>query len=94
MSIIAVALLSLNMSEANPKKWQGPKGLVFGAISSIQNNNQGEPAWVLSGHWLTNIVNKTKDSFNQSNTAKFDSRIYMVILNRSSMHKHAISNFH
>ncbi|HEX2306506.1 MAG TPA: hypothetical protein VHH33_09480 [Nitrososphaeraceae archaeon] len=90
---IAVALLSLNMSEANPSKWQDHKGLVFGAISSIQNNNQGEPAWVLSGHWLTNIINKTQDSFNQSNTAKFDSWIYMVMLNGSAMHKHALSNF-
>lgn len=90
---IAVAALSLNTSEANPNKWQDHKGLVFGAISSIQNNNQGEPAWVLSGHWLTNVINKTKDSFNQSNTAKFDSWIYMVMLDGSAMHKHAISNF-
>lgn len=90
---IAVALFSLNMSEANPSKWQGHKGLAFGAISSIQNNNQSEPAWVLSGHWLTNIINKTKDSFNQTNMAKFDSRIYMVMLDGSAMHKHAISNF-
>jgi hypothetical protein len=67
--------------------------LVFGAISSIQNNNQREPAWVLSGHWLTNIINKTKDNFNQTNTAKFDSWIYMVMLNGSAMHKHAISNY-
>ena len=88
-----VMSLSLNTSEAYPNKWQDHKGLVFGAISSIQNNDKGEPAWVLAGHWLTNIINKTKDSFNQSNLAKFDSQVYMVMLDGSAMHKHSISNF-
>ena len=90
---VTVAILSMNTSEANPNNWQDHKGLVFGSISSIQNNNQGKPEWVLSGHWLTNIINKTKDSFNQTNPAKFDSWIYMVMLDGSAMHKHAISNF-
>jgi hypothetical protein len=90
---ITVAILSMNMSEANTNKWQDHKDLVFGAISSIQNNNQGKPEWVLSGHWFTNIINKTKDSFNQTNPAKFDSWFYMAMLDGSAMHKHAISNF-
>ena len=90
---IAVATVSLNIGEANPNNWQDQKGLVFGAISSIQNNNQGKPGWVLSGHWFTNIINKTKDSFNQTNPAKFDSWFYMSMLDGSAMHKHTISNF-
>jgi hypothetical protein len=83
----------LNISEANPNKWQDHKDMVFGGISSIQNNNQGKPEWVVSGHWFTNIINKTKDSFNQTNPAKFDSWFYMAMLDGSAMHKHAISNF-
>ena len=90
---IAVATVSLNIVEAIPNNWQDQKGLVFGAISSIQNNNQGKPGWVLSGHWFTNIINKTKDSFNQTNPAKFDSWFYMSMLDGSAMHKHTISNF-
>ena len=90
---ITVAILSMNMSEANTNKWQDHKDLVFGAISSIQNNNQGKPEWVVSGHWFTNIINKTKDSFNQTNPAKFDSWFYMSMLDGSAMHKHVISNF-
>jgi len=90
---IAVATVSLNIGEAIPNNWQDQKGLVFGAISSIQNNNQGKPGWVLSGHWFTNIINKTKDSFNQTNPAKFDSWFYMSMLDGSAMHKHTISNF-
>ena len=90
---IVVATVSLNIGEAIPNNWQDQKGLVFGAISSIQNNNQGKPGWVLSGHWFTNIINKTKDSFNQTNPPKFDSWFYMSMLDGSAMHKHTISNF-
>lgn len=90
---IIVATVSLNVGQAIPNNWQDQKGLVFGAISSIQNNNQGKPGWVLSGHWFTNIINKTKDSFNQTNPAKFDSWFYMSMLDGSAMHKHTISNF-
>ena len=90
---IAVATVSLNIGEAIPSNWQDQKGLVFGAISSIQNNNEGKPGWVLSGHWFTNIINKTKDSLNQTNPAKFDSWFYMSMLDGSAMHKHTISNF-
>jgi hypothetical protein len=85
---VTIAIVSLNISEAKPKQ-----GLVGSILSSIQNNNQGKPEWVLTGHWLTNIINKTKDSFNQTNPAKFDSWISMVMLDGSAMHKHSISNF-
>ena len=74
-------------------KWQDHKGWTFGPIASIQDNKEGKPAWVLSGHWVTNIINSTKDSFNQTKPAKFDAWIDMVMLNGSAMHKHKISNF-
>ena len=90
---IAAATFFLTSSEAYPTKGKNYKDIAFGAISSIQNNEQGEPSWILSGHWLTNIINKTTDSFNQTNTAKFDSWIYMVMLDGAAMHKHSISNF-
>jgi hypothetical protein len=93
MGGITVAITPVNVSEAYSKNWEDHKGWIFGPISSIQNNKEGEPAWILSGHWVTNIINKTKDSFNQSNPAKFDSWISMVMLNGSAMHKHTISNF-
>jgi len=93
MGGIAVVILPLNVSEAYSNKEQDHKGWIFGPISSIQNNKEGEPAWILSGHWVTNIINKTKDSFNETSPAKFDSRISMVMLNGSAMHKHTISNF-
>jgi hypothetical protein len=93
MGGITVAITPVNVSEAYSKNWKDHKGWIFGSISSIQNNKEGEPAWILSGHWVTNIINKTKDSFNQTTPAKFDSWINMVMLNGSAMHKHTISNF-
>jgi len=74
-------------------KWQDRKDWTFGPISSIQNGKDGKPAWVLSGHWFTNIVNSTKEKFNQTNPAKFNAIFSMVMLNGTAMHNHMISNF-
>ena len=51
------------------------------------------PAWLLSGHWKTNIINKTMADFNQSNPASFDAMFSMVMLNGSAKHQHQVSNF-
>ena len=40
-----------------------------------------------------NLINKTKEDFNQTNPAKFDSSFTMVLLNGSGKHSHRISNF-
>jgi len=70
------------------------KGSSYGTISSIQQSEQtGSPAWILSGHWATNLINKTKSDFNQSNPAKFDATFTMIMLNGSARHQHHISNF-
>lgn len=70
------------------------KGSSYGAISSIQQSEHPEsPTWILSGHWATNLINKTKSDFNQSNPAKFDATFTMVMLNGSARHQHHISNF-
>ena len=90
---IAIVTYSLSSGEAYPAKGKDRIDMTFGAISSIQNNEQGEPSWIISGHWITNIINKTMDSFNQTNPAKFDSWVYMVMLDGTAMHKHSISNF-
>jgi hypothetical protein len=66
----------------------------YGAVSSIQTEQESSsPTWVLSGHWTTNMINKTKEDFNQSSPAKFDASFSMVMLNGSARHTHTISNF-
>jgi|GEM_PF-201600 len=86
---VTIAIVSLNISGAKPNSGQNQGG----SISSIQNNNQGKPEWVLSGNWFTNIINKTKDSFNQTNPARFGLSMSMVMLDGTAKHKHSISKF-
>src|SRR6185312_3522143 len=74
--------------------FQSPKWGTYGTIASIQGGGDTtHPTWILSGHWATNIINKTKQDFNQTNPAKFDASFTMVLLNGSSKHNHHISNF-
>jgi hypothetical protein len=70
------------------------KGSTYGAISSIQTGEGAKsPTWILAGHWATNIVNKTKTDFNQTNPSKFDAFFSMVMLNGSARHQHHLANF-
>ena len=69
------------------------KDVAYGTIASIQSQQGDSPGWILSGHWNTNIINKTMANFNQSNPASFDAMFSMVMLNGSAKHQHHISNF-
>jgi hypothetical protein len=69
------------------------KGSSYGSIASIQQMKEvNTPSWILSGHWATNLINKTKTDFNQTNPAKFDATFTMIMLNGSARHQHQISN--
>lgn len=70
------------------------KDSTYGTVSSIQTEEENtSPTWVLSGHWTTNMINKTKEDFNQTNPAKFDASFSMVMLNGTARHMHSVSNF-
>jgi hypothetical protein len=74
----------------------------WGMISSIQNNEQGQPAWVVAGNWMIEMGSQnstqndtaTSDTTGTiSNIAGFNAMLHMVMLNGSAMHDHEISNF-
>src|SRR5919199_163097 len=75
----------------------------FGAISSVQDDNNGKPAWILTGFWKTNLINHTStttptsnanDSRLQGETADiFTASFRMIMTNGSAMHTHTITNF-
>ncbi|HEU5460752.1 MAG TPA: hypothetical protein VFU79_00625 [Nitrososphaeraceae archaeon] len=82
----------------------GPGQYAGGTIASIQNDENGVPAWILSGLWkgaLTSTDKSNQDSStpNVSNnndnlpTAAFEAEFDMVMLNGSALHKHSIYNF-
>ncbi len=71
----------------------------FGMISSIQNDEQGQPAWIVSGHWMMEMASQNDTTTSNmtgggiSNIAGFNAMLHMVRLNGSAMHTHEISNF-
>jgi hypothetical protein len=71
----------------------------WGMISSIQNDEQGQPAWIVAGHWMMEMASPqnetaTPDATGRiSNIASFNAMLHMVMLNGSAMHDHEISNF-
>lgn len=70
----------------------------FGTISSIQNDENGDPAWVLSGHWKGNLMSNNQTLVegrgNESfGGGSFNTQFEMVRLNGSTGHTHTITNF-
>jgi hypothetical protein len=78
----------------------------FGTIASLQNDENGNPTWIVSGLWEGSISTDNKTQGNQSTTANatasaagslpnatFHSNFNMVMTNGSAMHKHTIYNF-
>jgi hypothetical protein len=63
---------------------------MFGMISSIQNDEQGQPAWIVSGHWMMEMESAP---VNFTTVSGFHAMLHMVRLNGSDMHTHEISNF-
>src|ERR687892_2848858 len=77
----------------------------FGPIASIQNNESGQPAWLVLGFWRSNLLsfNETTTTTNTENSegnassleaaAIFNANLRMIMLNGSGAHTHVITNF-
>ena len=101
--IIAGVLIANNQNNqvmAYPRGYE--KGnTTFGTISSIQNDENGNPSWIVSGHWKGNLLNNQSQSNNtsQGNTSSsplgsvFNTSFKMVKLNGTGAHNHTITNF-
>lgn len=73
----------------------------FGVISSIQNDESGKPAWVVSGNWKTSLSSDPSSNASQAaaNTTSpfagspFNAQVEMVRLDGTAGHTHTITNF-
>ncbi|HKG72345.1 MAG TPA: hypothetical protein VKA87_10620 [Nitrososphaeraceae archaeon] len=70
----------------------------WGMISSIQNDEQGQPGWIVAGHWMMEMASQNDTATSNttgriSNVSDFNAMLQMVMLNGSAMHSHKISNF-
>ena len=101
--IIAGVLIANNQNNqvmAYPTGYE--KGnTTFGTIASIQNDENGNPSWIVSGHWKGNLLNNQSqsNSTSQGNTSSsplgsvFNTSFKMVKLNGTAAHNHTITNF-
>jgi hypothetical protein len=109
MLILAIVFVSLNNNSGSTVFAQRPfrfnpfgenRFYTFGAISSVQDDNNGKPAWILTGFWKTNLINQTTTQTSNTNTSAlgrgenvFSTSFRMIMTNGSGMHTHTITDF-
>jgi hypothetical protein len=64
-----------------------------GAISSLQNNPEGNPAWIVQGQWNMSLAKPLAQSQPNPTANTFDSSYTMEMLNGTAKHRHVISDF-
>lgn len=67
----------------------------FGMITGITNDADGNPAWLLGGHWQISYASNSSaiGGTTSGNVSDFNAMFHMVMLNGSAMHSHELSNF-
>jgi hypothetical protein len=109
--LVSFSAIQNNSSMAYPQQRVGyyshsqggemkPGEYAAGSIASLQNNQNGNPAWIVSGYWKGGVImNKSSSNTNTTSTNKplsagiFRAMFNMVMLNGSAMHKHQVYNF-
>jgi hypothetical protein len=97
--MFSIILIQQNYkANAIPQQYRS-ENITFGAISSIQNDESGKPAWVVTGRWKGNLMSENSSNAGMGNTTSpfarspFDTQIEMVRLNGTAGHTHTITNF-
>jgi hypothetical protein len=96
-SSIILSQVSYNTT-ATPQQLRN-ENFTFGAISSIQNDENGKPDWIITGHWKTNLLSENASKKVTGNTTSpferspFDAQMEMIRLNGTAGHTHTITNF-
>ena len=79
------------------KMMMKPGSYAFGTIASLQNDENGNPLWIVSGLYKGSLLmnNKTQDVVATGSlpNATLNSKFNMVMTNGSAMHDHRIYNF-
>jgi hypothetical protein len=72
-----------------------PANSLKGDFASIQNNEEGVPAWIVAGNWTMELSAPLQNSSSSSsvNATSFDGLMRMVLFNGSAMHEHQLYNF-
>jgi hypothetical protein len=109
MQSSAMAYPQQKQGYSHHDKMMKPGLYAFGTIASLQNDENGNPTWIVSGLWEGSLSMDNKiqgGGGNQTSTtanatiatgslpnATFHSKINMVMTNGSAMHDHEIYDF-
>ena len=85
---------------AFPQQYRG-ENQIFGVISSIQNDESGQPAWIVTGPWTTTLLSDSSANASQPmgnatgpfGGSPFNTQVQMVRLDGTAGHTHTITNF-
>ena len=85
---------------AFPQQYQSGNR-IFGVISSIQNDESGQPTWIVTGPWTTTLLSDSSANASQPmgnatgplGESPFNTQVQMVRLDGTAGHTHTITNF-
>ena len=85
---------------AFPQQYQSGNQ-IFGVISSVQNDESGQPAWIVTGPWTTTLLSDSPTNASQPmgnatgpfGGSPFNTQVQMVRLDGTAGHTHTITNF-
>jgi hypothetical protein len=103
----AIAYPQQKQSYSPHNKMMQPGLYAFGTIASLQNDENGNPTWIVSGLWEGSLSNKTQGGEGNQSTATANastvtsnlpnatlrSKFNMVMTNGSAMHDHEVYDF-
>jgi hypothetical protein len=103
----AIAYPQQNQGYSPHNKMMQPGLYAFGTIASLQNDENGNPTWIVSGLWEGSLSNKTQGGEGNQSTATANastvtsnlpnatlrSKFNMVMTNGSAMHDHEVYDF-
>jgi hypothetical protein len=105
-SLATILMATIILTQQNFKATAFPQpyrsgNQTFGVISSIQNDESGKPAWVVTGHWKSSLLSDNSLNASQAmgNTtapfagSPFDMQLEMVSFDGTAGHTHTITNF-
>jgi hypothetical protein len=103
----AIAYPQQKQGYSSQNKMMQPGLYAFGTIASLQNDENGNPTWIVSGLWEGSLTNKTQGGMGNQSTATTNastatanlpnatlhSKFNMVMTNGSAMHDHEVYDF-
>lgn len=99
--MITIVFIQQNYTASAIPQPNRSENVTFGVVSSIQNDESGKPAWIVTGNWKTSLLSDFSSNASQAtaNTTSafagspFNAQVEMVRLDGTAGHTHTITNF-